>query len=471
MNTKQILAVSLACMLSNCLACSSVELDPTITNSDPALIKAIKTENSWLGENNVGDTTIKVKPDKDVLPPKPSKKPDLSKIQKGNGNFRLLSVGGGLSAGFRDGGLYREGQLTAFPNLIAQQMGIDFVQPLFSETEGNGTGYKTVSGIEPLVSYKMVGNNLGVKQGNGETIYTDYAGKGKTDIDQFAFPGIQKGLQFYRYPNAKINNDYKYTNRVASEEIKAKFKTPSDWIAAQNADLFIFEMGFDETVSAIKGGGYSIGGGPLSGYVSTSPEFLLMQSLVKSKNKLVMLNVPNIFDFPYFQQITEAKTRKLGVTLFVQTSSGSENYRPFDYSIDHLIPTPTVEKLLRGELKDIVRLQDEDVISEQYSDLEITQVSPNWYNTFEVERQAGWLGIPVVDMYGLYKRILAGGYSTDDGVAVNPAWPRGGNFFSADGIYPTAFGQAVVANEVIKTINKHYGTDIPLLQTRFFLNK
>ena len=123
MNTKQILAVSLACMLSNCLACSSVELDPTITNSDPALIKAIKTENSWLGENNVGDTTIKVKPDKDVLPPKPSKKPDLSKIQKGNGNFRLLSVGGGLSAGFRDGGLYREGQLTAFPNLIAQQIG------------------------------------------------------------------------------------------------------------------------------------------------------------------------------------------------------------------------------------------------------------------------------------------------------------------------------------------------------------
>ena len=93
------------------------------------------------------------------------------------------------------------------------------------------------------------------------------------------------------------------------------------------------------------------------------------------------------------------------------------------------------------------------------------------YNTFEIARESRKLGWPVVDLYGLYKAVLAGNYLTHDGVLVNPAWPNGGNFFSADGIYPTAFGQAVIANEVIKTLNKHYGLAIPLVQTKFFLKK
>ena len=61
-------------------------------------------------------------------------------------------------------------------------------------------------------------------------------------------------------------------------------------------------------------------------------------------------------------------------------------------------------------------------------------------------------------------------YTTDDGVKVDPSWPNG-NFFSTDGINPSAFGQSIIANEAIKALNKQYGMDIPLISTREYLLK
>ncbi|WP_162794034.1 hypothetical protein [Runella rosea] len=460
-------------ILSNCMACTpnvteiGEEIDPSITPSSPTLVEAIKVENSWLGLFNAGDTTVKVKPDKDVLPEKPAKAPDLSKIQKEAGKFRLVSVGGALSAGFRDGGLYREGQLTAFPNLIARQMGISFVQSLFSEAEGNGTGYKTVAGTAgPLVKFNMVTNNLGVIQRNGETAYTDFGDKDKVELDQLAFPEIQKGLQFFRYPSDELKY-YKYVDRAVSADIKAKYAKPTDWVNDQKADLFIFEFGMDDTYRIVaRGAGGLAGGGQLPYYFT--PEYELARSLAKKQHKGVILNVPEVLDFPYFNQITAEMVRKSGLNLFV----GQDSYDP---GLHRLIPTPTTEKVLKGELKPDVRgkvvLTTYDVISGNDFNSEQQMMSPKFYNTYFIGTAAKDTGWPVVDMYSLYKRIQAGGYVTDDRVAVNAAWPKGGNFFSADGVYPTAFGQAVIANEVIKTLNRHYGLDIPLLQTRFFLGK
>ncbi|MCA0230961.1 MAG: hypothetical protein LCH91_10895 [Bacteroidetes bacterium] len=447
----------------------SKAIDPSTIPSSPSLVQAIKSENHWLGLFNAGDTTIKVKADKDVLPEKPAQAPDLSKIQKEPSKFRLVSVGGGLSAGFRDGGLYREGQLTAFPNLIAGQMKVDFVQPLFSEAEGNGTGYKTIAASTgPLVTFNMVSNNLGVSSNGSETVYSPF--RGPNSIDQLAFPEISRGLQYFRSSELVLDGSYKYLNRVVTPEITTKFKSPREWIESQEGDLFIFELGLSDLVRYLS----LAGGGGISsldaGYVTTSPEFLLMRSVSK-KAKGVMLNVPNATESPYFKQITIEKVTKLGMKIFVQTSSHSERFRPFDSSIDRLLPTVTVEKLFKGELTGNVYLKDTDVLSKADGDDEVTTITPNSYNQNEVTRIAKELNWPIVDLNSLYKRIQAGSYVTDDGIAVNPAWPRGGNFFSADGVYPTAFGQAVITNEVIKTLNKHYGLQIQLLQTRFFMGK
>ena len=454
-------------MLSNGLVCFSKT--SSFAPAVEASISNLKNANHWPNLTTAGDTNIRVRADQEILPEKPVPTRVLTNLQKEAGLLRVVSVGGSLSAGFRDGGLYREGQLTAFSNLVARQMGAAFVQPLFSSSEGNGTGYKTVATIEPLVTYRRVVNNLGISKNGNETTYSKF--EGKETLDQAAFPEVSKGLGYYN-SQSSLDQSYKYIDRVFTAADRAKYKRPRDWVEAQNANLFIFELGFDDIYRAIVAGGRSISAGPFAGYETTAPEFECMKSLAAKKMKGILLNVPEVFDFPYFKQITDEKISKLNVKIAVQTSYRSESYRPYDAAVDHLIPTPTTEKLLRGELKGNVKLRDEDVISQgTNTNPELKNVSPVAYNTFEIARESRKLGWPVVDLYGLYKAVLAGNYLTHDGVLVNPAWPNGGNFFSADGIYPTAFGQAVIANEVIKTLNKHYGLAIPLVQTKFFLKK
>ena len=67
---------------------------------------------------------------------------DLGTLVKAGQPLRMIALGGSLTAGVRNGGLYREGQLTAYPNLVARQIGLsDFTSPAFGLQEANGTGF------------------------------------------------------------------------------------------------------------------------------------------------------------------------------------------------------------------------------------------------------------------------------------------------------------------------------------------
>ena len=107
--------LSLYLFSSTCFACTTnidnlVDGATPIVESTPSLITEVKAITHFLGWGNVGDTTIRVKADKDILPALTGKKVDLAPITSNlEGGFRMISVGGSLSAGFRDGGLYREG--------------------------------------------------------------------------------------------------------------------------------------------------------------------------------------------------------------------------------------------------------------------------------------------------------------------------------------------------------------------------
>jgi hypothetical protein len=418
----------------------------------------VKATTYFLGWGNVGDITISVKADKDVLPALTGKKIDLSPITSNlEGGFRMISVGGSLSAGFRDGGLYREGQLTSFPNLIARQMNVAFNQPLFDATEGNGSGYKTLVGTEPIATFKMVTNNLGYADAKANK-FKKFNGEKN---DQYAFPEITKQLQLTDF-------NQKYVDRVVSEKAKGNFKTPLELVKNEIADFVIFELGTDDLVAGILRGAGAGVNDAFQGTIILPTEQGLLKDMARRKMKGVILNVPPVLDFPYFNQFTNDKIKKFGVTLDVQENSSSERYRKFDFNNDRLVPTKTIESMFNNKLKVNVRLSDYDVISLDRG--EFVEFDPKPYNEFELKKVAKSINLPIVDLYGIYKRILTNTYVTGDGVKVNPDW-KTGNFFSADGIYPTAFGQAVITNEVIKTINQHYKLSIPLIDTRFFLKK
>ena len=466
MKRKFIKVLSLYLFSSTCFACTTnienlVDGATPFVESTPSLVAEVKATTHFLGWGNVGDTTIRVKADKDILPALTGKKVDLAPITSNlEGGFRMISVGGSLSAGFRDGGLYREGQSTAFPNLIARQMNIPFYQPLFDANEGNGSGYKTLAGTEPIATFKMVTNNLGYTDSKAEKLKA-FTGN---NIDSYAFPGMNHDLGNQGF-NEKMNR--KFSDRFF-KNVNQEAYFNSNMLKKESCDFFIIELGYDDVVGAIMVGG----GGPLpEEFIAVTGGGIVIDALAKNKAKGVLLNVPELIDLPYFTHITNEKIRKLtGVVIRVQKSYSSEYYRDFDPLIDRLLPTPTVEKLMRGEIKGLALLSDSDVLSQVEGDSEWNYVKPGAYNGIQVVNKAKANNLAVVDIYNLYKKILAGSYSTDDGVKVNPDWVKG-NFFSSDGIYPTAFGQAVIANEVIKAMNQYYKLSIPLVDTRFFLKK
>lgn len=348
----------------------------------------MKATTYFLGWGNVGDITISVKADKDVLPALTGKKIDLSPITSNlEGGFRMISVGGSLSAGFRDGGLYREGQLTSFPNLIARQMNVAFNQPLFDATEGNGSGYKTLVGTEPIATFKMVTNNLGYADAKANK-FKKFNGEKN---DQYAFPEITKQLQLTDF-------NQKYVDRVVSEKAKGNFKTPLELVKNEIADFVIFELGTDDLVAGILRGAGAGVNDAFQGTIILPTEQGLLKDMARRKMKGVILNVPPVLDFPYFNQFTNDKIKKFGVTLDVQENSSSERYRKFDFNNDRLVPTKTIESMFNNKLKVNVRLSDYDVISLDRG--EFVEFDPKPYNEFELKKVAKSINLPIMRIRG-----------------------------------------------------------------------
>ena len=149
----------------------------------------------------------------------------------------------------------------------------------------------------------------------------------------------------------------------------------------------------------------------------------------------------------------------------VTISRTRANYLGSDQVDNYMfLPTANVEAMFerarRGETF-AATLSDSDLTDAK----EIRQGSPDVYNQ-RMRSKAVRDGFHVVDLEALYKSVYEGRYTTDDGYPIDGS-PRG-NFFSADGVYPSAIGSAVIANETIKVINRAYKASIPLINVREF---
>ncbi|WP_041823455.1 hypothetical protein [Leadbetterella byssophila] len=169
---------------------------------------------------------------------------------------------------------------------------------------------------------------------------------------------------------------------------------------------------------------------------------------------------------PYYNTYSYHQLQKhFGSEFFIQ------RYNKNDVRIaqegDRFLPSERLYEILEGSSSQGLSVDnpilDEDVIG----------VEERWtvriYNEW-LKKLAQQNNLPLVDLYTLYEKIREGKYVTDDGVVVDPKYPNG-NFFSADGLTPSSFGHAVIANEFIKVINSSYQSNIPLINTRAYLTK
>lgn len=399
--------------------------------------------------------------------------PDMGEIVKSGEKVNMVAIGGGMTAGFRNGGLYRAGQMTAYPNLVARQMGItDFQSPLFGENEANGTGYvQLVDDGSKYPSWKEVTNNLATVKAGGPPELTKYEGGA---INNYAVPEGGIDILFSKlscdnctfYNGKSWTNGMVFGNRMGSSLGSVNQSSLFNQMKNKKANFFIAEDDFDKlmymvkdnTLSALSSYGYDIFTLGRGDYPTT-----LKKALGESNEliKGVVFTYPIITDLAYLNWYKTEEIKNKVNSLSITYERNNQTLI-LDLNSDFLLmPTSKVDALFRnlkkGDNLKIV-LTNADVMDTQ-------ELHNNTYfikqNNEIIKRSAKNSNLALVDLEKIYAQINANAYISNDGFKVTGGGR--GNFFSSDGIYPSAIGQAVIANEVIKSINTTYKSSIPLI--------
>lgn len=432
------------------------------------------------------------------------KKVSFERVERTNGKAdftRFIAIGNSLTQGFQDGGLYEATQRYSFPALIAQQMRIvqpqmePFVQPIAT---GNGSGYM----------------HLEFQNGEWIVVEPDDPGGYKQDPSWDSWGGNGSGPVPRVYSNLGIagiklihifarNDDEKRFNHVLLSGIDlgftqipgnpfARFLYFGDYnpilntgthisylehIRQSNATFFTCWLGNNDVLDYALSGGVvvkvkdlipgielifpTLAEREVNG-LSDPVEFrekydTLLATLKGIGAEGVVATIPDVTTIPNFNTLTlDVLKSWLGVdTVYIEENNG--NVRPM-------------------KTTDLVLLSAKDTITNAMKGNSVNNPIPNGYVLDELETEqcrqrtqelnaiikdiAQKYGYPVVDMYQFLNQVKSG--IKIDGIPFSIQYIEGGAF-SLDGIHPNPRGYAVIANEFIKVINAHYGSNIPLV--------
>lgn len=406
-------------------------------------------------------------------------KPEINtpKPSSGTADFsRYISIGNSLTAGYADGGLYRDGQLASYPGIIAKQMqsvgGGTFTQPLFSADQANGSGYLKLTGFNadgtpittPVTSNLAIRGILPIPGFGNVTLYTKYTG----DINNYGVPGI-KLLHIVYAPYGNLNG---YYERLLPGDSPANNTTYLDFVTAKPFTFFSNWLGNNDAL------GYATSGG--AGDVLTDKgQFaqlygLLISTLTAKGQKGVVGTIPDVTAVPYFNTITVGailggvqKANPAVKAIFINALVSGTTYAPRPATVKDLIvltfptskigqPVSTPFGTLPYGLTPYSPIDNQYVLDE--NEVALTEDYVNSYNA-TIKSIAAAKGLAVFDAFSFLNEVKQHGLVVQ-GVGVNSNYISGG-LFSLDGVHLTPRGYAIVANEFIKAINAKYGSSIP----------
>ena len=250
---------------------------------------------------------------------------------------------------------------------------------------------------------------------------------------------------------------------------KGEVYAPIYILKAKNYDIFTLETGFEDFLYfALKGGENKSNRYGLTYFnyrFSDQTKDFLSDARIKNM-KGIVFTIPDVMDFPYFNLVKTNRLQDINKSnIYDETGNVTSSTTLF-------LPNLAIDSLLNREIKGNKKglnqkntLADEDIVTDD----EIKDIK--YYADFlnnNIRERARYYNYPVVDLYDIYKKIHSFNYVSRDGVKVDPTFLKG-NFYSSDGIYPSAFGQAVIANEVIYMLNFYYGTKIPYIDSKEYL--
>ena len=451
---------------------------------------------------------------------------DAPAVSKGTATFtKYVAIGNSLTAGFADGGVYREGQLNSYPNLIATQLktvgGGEFRQPLFTEASSNGSGYLKLTGFvyangrgNPIIRPEttklgVVGVSVGATGGR-TPLYERFT----TPIDNLGIPGIR--ISDIKTNGYGLNNPLgfnPYFQRILPEGGPT---SPTDlggaisylqylqkYYATEKPTFFTCWLGNNDALGFATSGGTT----PLTPTATFQALYKeLMGVVVTGGAKGVVATIPNVTSIPYLNTVTYAAIK----ANLPAAKAG------FKAALQGQLPPALfaqIEPVIDGGMDDIyIRYADGSVNKATAADLFIltatdslgstkTRVAsapgvpplpfPKGFSRFNpldhpsvldnreiaaaltavtayntaIRAEAAIVNIPVFDANALLTEFVTG--KTINGLTLNAGFITGG-IFSLDGVHATQRGYAIMANEFIRVTNTAYNATIPQLDiTRY----
>ena len=383
--------------------------------------------------------------------------------QAGDADFSTyVALGSSLTAGFADNDVYRQGQINAYPNILATQLAFvgrtgDFKQPLMKDELGFGN--RLVLGISAggLAPVPAPGTP---DPGN----FSSIAAEGP--FHNLGVPGAHTAHLLF--PGYGTLNPYygRFASNPGSSSIIGE-------ALALQPSFFSLWVGNNEVLAYAVQGGVGAGITPVEEF-QTFYAALLQQLTPNAKG--VLANIPDISSIPFFRTIpynalalSETQATMLNAAYamapHISFAAGPNGFVVVDSS-----HPAGIRQLQAGELVLLTlpldRVYNEGwgsqvPIPEQYY-LSVGQVANihqavNSYNSV-ISALAVQFDLALVDINQLLQNGETGMYF--DALAFNTEFVTGG-VFSLDGVHLSPRGNAIVANAFIEAINVKYGASIP----------
>jgi hypothetical protein len=409
----------------------------------------------------------------------------------------FISVGNSLSAGYQSGGLSREGQLNSVPAILAQQFklvgGGEFAQPLFSETQKNGSGYLRLAGFTPQGSpiTETVQTELAIRSLN-PTLYTKHT----ENINNLAVPGIRTAdIKTVGYGSTQGNP---FFERLTNNPLQTYLQYVEAQATAANHTFFSVWMAENDVLGYATSGGFS---GTLTetGLFQTNYSEL-MDVLTANGEKGIAVTIPNVTAIPFFTTVgpsLKAGLTAKGVPAIAALTGNTASRIPLMVSDIKdasggtlLIPltasayAPLIGTVTGKYWRDITKGNKQALAGalQAYS-IDTTQAFGSGANPWPssllldgteqaavaakttelnniIKAEAQEKNLALWDAFSFFNNIQTG--FTRNGVSYSPAFISG-NLFSLDGVHLTSRGYAIAANEMIKAINAKYKSRVPLV--------
>jgi lysophospholipase L1-like esterase len=428
----------------------------------------------------------------------------------GDANFsKYVSIGNSITAGYQSGTIYESGQMYAYGNLIAKQVGVDFQTPYVTDPGLGGRmevqslspfaiKYNTSTGSLLNSTYPAPYNNLGVP---GALTYDVLLATNSTNCASALFANTPNPYFDVILRNSVLNKGSQLQQALS---LNPTFITL--WIG--NNDVL----------------GYATSGGTSPAAPTSVAQFNqlfggIMQGLKQYTDQtganVVVANIPSVSAIPFFTTVGPAlavnPALKWWLIALSQTASGlpatglifgshegGTNLGQLPYNIGFAdsssLLTGAVLITLRGQTyapflgqptgkfyKDnnlTVPLGVDttkpfgfhpqnpfpDAFVLDRDEITTASTTVTAYNA-TIATLANSNGYGLVDIFTKFNQFRAAdftGGTTINGLTFRTTYISGG-LFSLDGVHPSSQAHGIVANEFIKVINTKYGANIPLV--------